>query len=44
MIIEELMLDLMYQVPNQNKVREVMITREVVLAKDKPIALIEKAG
>jgi len=44
MIIEDLMLDLMYQVPNQKKVREVMITREVVLAKDKPIALIEKAG
>src|SRR6059036_559271 len=44
MIIEELMLDLMYQVPNQKKVREVTITREVVMAKDKPIALIEKAG
>src|SRR6478672_5016395 len=44
MIIEDLMLDLMYQVPNQKKVREVTITRDVVLAKDKPIALIEKAG
>ena len=44
MIIEELMLDLMYQVPNQKKVREVTITREVVLARDKPITLIEKAG
>ena len=44
MIIEDLMLDLMYQVPNQKKVREVTITRESVLAKDKPIALIEKAG
>src|SRR5438874_2051051 len=43
-IIEDLMLDLMYQVPNQKKVREVTITREVVLAKDKPITLIEKAG
>ena len=30
MIIEELMLDLMYQVPNQKKVREVTITREIV--------------
>ena len=39
MIIEDLMLDLMYQVPNQKKVREVTITREVVLAKDKPITL-----
>ena len=44
MIIEDLMLDLMYQVPTQKKVREVTITREVVLAKDKPITLIEKAG
>src|SRR6059036_1767767 len=44
MIIEDIMLDLMYQVPNQKKVREVTITREVVLAKDKPITLIKKAG
>src|SRR6266550_1283096 len=44
MIIEDLMLDLMYQVPNQKKVREVTITREVVEAKDKSITLIEKAG
>src|SRR6266704_1189127 len=44
MIIEDLMLDLMYQVPNQKKVREVTITREIVMAKDKPITLIEKAG
>src|SRR6188508_1048658 len=44
MIIEDLMLDLMYQVPNQKKVREVTITREVVMARDKPITLIEKAG
>src|SRR5438093_9631487 len=44
MIIEDLMLDLMYQVPTQKKVREVTITREVVLAKDKPITLVEKAG
>src|SRR5437763_1625950 len=44
MIIEELMLDLMYQVPNQKKLREITITREVVMAKDKPITLIEKAG
>ena len=42
MIIEDLMLDLMYQVPNQKKVREVTITRDSVMAKDKPIALIEK--
>ena len=44
MIIEDLMLDLMYQVPNQKKVRECVITRDVVEAKDKPITLVEKAG
>jgi ATP-dependent Clp protease ATP-binding subunit ClpX len=44
MIIEDLMLDLMYSLPNQKKVRECVVTREVVEAKDKPITLIEKAG
>ena len=44
MIIEDLMLDLMYKVPGQKKVRECVITREVVQAKEKPITLIEKAG
>src|SRR5688500_13138347 len=44
MIIEDLMLDLMYSVPGQKKVREVVVTREVVEAKDKSFTLIEKAG
>jgi ATP-dependent Clp protease ATP-binding subunit ClpX len=44
MIIEDLMLDLMYTLPNQKKVRECVITREVVEAKDQPITLFEKAG
>ena len=44
MIIEDLMLELMYNLPSMKKVRECVITREVVEAKDKPIALIEKAG
>ena len=44
MIIEDLMLDLMYTLPGQKKVKECVITREAVLAKDKPITLIEKAG
>ena len=44
MIIEDLMLDLMYSVPGQKKLREVVVTREVVEAKDKSITLIEKAG
>ena len=44
MIIEDLMLDLMYTLPGQKKVRECVITREVVMNKEKPISLIEKAG
>jgi len=44
MIIEDLMLDLMYTLPGQKKIRECVITREVVESKEKPITLIEKAG
>ena len=44
MIIEDLMLDLMYTLPGQKKVKECVITREAVLAKDKSITLVEKAG
>ena len=44
MIIEELMLDLMYSLPNQKKLRECVITREIVDAKDKLLSLLEKAG
>src|SRR5207253_4229751 len=44
MIIEDLMLDLMYSLPGQKKIRECVITREVVMRKEKPITLIEKAG
>ncbi len=44
MIIEELMLELMYTLPGQKKIRECVITREVVEAKAQPITLMEKAG
>ena len=44
MIIEDLMLDIMYTLPGQKKIRECVITREVVLSKDDPITVIEKAG
>ncbi len=44
MIIEDLMLDIMYTLPGQKKIRECVITREVVLSKDNPITVIEKAG
>jgi ATP-dependent Clp protease ATP-binding subunit ClpX len=44
MIIEDLMLELMYSLPGQKKVRECVITREVVERKALPITLMEKAG
>ena len=44
MIIEDLMLDLMYNLPSQKKVKEVVITKEVVLDSEKSMTLIEKAG
>jgi len=44
MIIEDLMLDLMYNLPSMNKVKECVVTRDVVLDREKPITLIEKVG
>ena len=44
MIIEKLMLDIMYTLPGQKKIRECVITREVVLSQDDPITVMEKAG
>jgi ATP-dependent Clp protease ATP-binding subunit ClpX len=44
MIIEDMMLELMYSLPGQKKVKECVITREVVENKAQPITLIEKAG
>ena len=42
--IEDLMLDLMYNLPSQKKVKEVVVTKEVVEDREKPVTLIEKAG
>jgi len=44
MIIEDLMLDLMFNLPSMKKVKECVVTREVVLDREKPITLIEKVG
>ncbi|HJS58435.1 MAG TPA: ATP-dependent Clp protease ATP-binding subunit ClpX [Vicinamibacteria bacterium] len=44
MIIEDLMLDLMYNLPSMKKVKECVVTREVVLDREKPITLVEKVG
>ncbi len=44
MILEELMLDLMYHLPNSKRSRELEITREMVERRDLSLSLLEKAG
>ncbi len=44
MILEDLMLDLMYYLPSYKKVREFLVTREMVMAQKISLALLEKAG
>ena len=44
MIIEDLMLDLMYHLPSQKKIKECVVTKEVVDNREKSVTLIEKAG
>jgi ATP-dependent Clp protease ATP-binding subunit ClpX len=44
MIIEDLMLEIMYALPGQKKVKECVISREVVENKAQPFTLMEKAG
>ena len=44
MILEELMLDMMFQLPSQNDVKEVVITKEAVEGGGSPLLVMEKAG
>ena len=44
MILEDIMLDLMYQLPSMTNVSEVIITREVVESKVDPLAVLRAAG
>jgi len=44
MILEELMLDLMYHLPSQKRVKDFEVTREMVEKRDVSIAMMEKAG
>jgi ATP-dependent Clp protease ATP-binding subunit ClpX len=44
MILEDLMLDLMYYLPSYKKVREFLVTKEMVLSQKINMALLEKAG
>jgi ATP-dependent Clp protease ATP-binding subunit ClpX len=44
MILEEMMLDLMYHLPSQKKVKEFEVTREMVEKRNVSLAMMEKAG
>lgn len=44
MILEELMLDLMYEVPSQKSVKEIVIIKDTVLKKSPPIIVMENAN
>jgi len=44
MILEELMLDLMYHLPSQKKVKEFEVTREMVEKRAASLSVMEKAG
>lgn len=41
-ILEEIMLDVMYEIPSQKGIKECLITEETVVKKDKPILIYEK--
>ena len=43
-ILEELMLEIMYQVPSRSDVTEIVVTREVVERRVAPLASMRKAG
>jgi len=44
MILEELMLDLMYNLPNNKRVRDLEITKDMVERRDLSLCLLEKVG
>src|SRR5438105_2570856 len=44
MILEELMLDLMYHLPSQKRIKDFEVTQQMVEKRDVSIAMMEKAG
>ena len=44
MILEELMLEAMYTLPSQKKIKEFVVTREMVENRRATFPLLEKAG
>jgi ATP-dependent Clp protease ATP-binding subunit ClpX len=43
-IMEDIMLDVMYELPSQHTIKECVISEEVILKKEKPLLLYEKTG
>ena len=43
-IMENIMLDVMYEIPSQPNIKEVLISEEVVTNKEQPIILFQKAA
>ena len=41
-ILEDIMLDIMYEIPSQTGVTEVVISREVVIERKRPVLLFQK--
>ncbi len=41
-ILEEIMLDVMYEIPSQKGIKECLITEETVVKNEKPILIYEK--
>ena len=44
MILEDLMLDLMYHLPSQKRIKDFEVTQQMVEKRDVSIAMMEKAG
>jgi ATP-dependent Clp protease ATP-binding subunit ClpX len=43
-ILEDVMLDLMYEIPSQSNVRECLITEEVITKREKPLLIYEESA
>ncbi len=41
-ILEEVMLDMMYEIPSQKQIKEVVVTEDVIMGKSQPIRLFEQ--
>jgi ATP-dependent Clp protease ATP-binding subunit ClpX len=43
-ILEDVMLDLMYEIPSQNNIKECLITEEVITKREKPLLIYEESA